>query len=125
MKIDNVCIIFVLNIKIWGDIYMKQKHHSHAALTLNKIPSAALAGTVKALEMPADLLLGMAHFELSGNREVIIDGCRGILEYDENLIRLNAGKLSVRFTGRGLTIRNLKRDSVIIEGFIASVEFLD
>jgi len=104
---------------------MKQKHHSHAALALKKIPRAALVGTVKVLELPADLLLGMAHFELSGNREVIIDGCHAILEYDENLIRLNAGKLSVRFTGRGLTIRNLKRDSVIIEGFIASVEFLD
>jgi len=125
MKLDNVCIIFVFNKKIWGDIYMKQKHHSHAALALKKIPRVTLAGTVKVLELPADLLLGMAHFELSGNREVIIDGCRAILEYDENLIRLNAGKLSVRFTGRGLTIRNLKRDSVIIEGFIVSVEFLD
>lgn len=81
--------------------------------------------TVKTLELPPDILSGMAHFELSGNREIVVDGCRSVLEYDENVIRLKAGNLTVRVTGRGLEMRNLKRDSAIIEGFIMGVEFSD
>ena len=83
----------------------------------------AVEKTVRALELTPDILSGMAHFELSGNREVVVDGCKGVLEYDENVIRLMAGKLTVRFTGRGLELRNLRKDSAIIEGFITTIEF--
>jgi sporulation protein YqfC len=92
-------------------------------MNIKRIPAVAMEKTVRALELTPDVLSGMAHFELSGNREVVVDGCRGILEYDENVIRLLAGKLTVRFTGRGLELRNLRKDSAIIEGFITAIEF--
>lgn len=79
---------------------------------------------VKVLELPVDLVAGMVHFEFSGNREVVIEGCRGVLEYDENIICLDTGKLKVRLMGRGLEIRNFTDHSVIIDGYISSVEFL-
>lgn len=90
---------------------------------LKKMADTAAEKTFSALELPPDMLSGMAHFEFSGNREAVIEGCRGILEYDENIVRLKAGKLTVRILGRGLTLRNLRRDSAIVSGFIASVEF--
>lgn len=80
---------------------------------------------VRALDLPADLFSGMLHIEMSGNREAVVDGCRGILVYDENIIRLNAGRCKLQFCGRGLCIRNLTRESVIISGFITSVEFIE
>lgn len=83
-----------------------------------------LVNAFRSLELPPDLAAGMAHLELSGDREAVVDGLSSVLEYDENVIRLRVGKLSVRFTGKELRLRNLKRDSVIIEGRIASVEFL-
>lgn len=78
----------------------------------------------KALELPVDTVSGLPHLELSGNREAVVDGCRGILEYDENIVRINAGKMVLRFTGRGFHIKNLKTDSVMIQGFFTSIEFL-
>lgn len=78
----------------------------------------------RALELPGDIAAGMAHIEMSGNREIVIDGCKNILEYDENVIKINAGKMTVRFCGRGLTLRNLSQDSAVIEGFVSSIEFL-
>jgi len=78
----------------------------------------------RAFDIPQSSLLGNAQIELSGNREAIVDGCHGILEYDENTIKLAAGKMSVRFTGRGLQIKVLTPDSAVIEGFISNIEFI-
>lgn len=78
---------------------------------------------VHALELPADIGSGMAHIELSGNREAVVEGCCGVLEYDENVIRLNVGDAVLRLCGRGLGIRSLTADSVVIEGFILSLEY--
>ena len=78
----------------------------------------------RVLELPMDLVTGMVHFEFSANREVVIEGCRGILEYDENIVCIDTGKMTVRFMGRGLELRNFTDHSAIIDGFISSVEFL-
>ena len=77
-----------------------------------------------ALELPSGMFGGLAHIELSGNREAIIEGCKGVLEYDENLVRINTGKMIIRFLGRDLTIRNLTDNSAIIEGYITSIEYM-
>lgn len=95
---------------------------------VTKVAARAAAETaakaVRALELPVDLIAGMVHFEFSGNREVIVEGCKGILEYDENIIYIDTGKLKVRFMGRGLELRNFTDHSAIIDGFISSVEFI-
>lgn len=88
------------------------------------IVTKAAAKAVKALELPVDLVAGMVHFEFSGNREVVIEGCRGVLEYDENIICIDTGKMKARLMGRSLEIRNFTDHSVIIDGYISSVEFL-
>lgn len=91
--------------------------------TESKVTKIA-AKAVKALELPVDLVSGMVHFEFSGNREVVIEGCRGVLEYDENIVCIDTGKMKARLMGRELEIRNFTDHSVIIDGFISSVEFL-
>lgn len=77
------------------------------------------------LDIPPSAMSGVPQIELGGNREAVIDGCQGILEYSEDTIKLAAGKLNMRFLGRGLQIRVLTHDSAVIEGFITSIEFLD
>ena len=49
---------------------------------------------------------------------------RGILEYEEGVIRLNTTSGIVRFMGRDLTMNCLTEDSAVVTGFILSVEFL-
>lgn len=76
------------------------------------------------LDIPASALAGMPQIELSGNREAVVEGCQGILEYDENIIRLSTGKMSIRFTGRNLQIKVLTHTSAVVDGFITGIEFL-
>lgn len=62
--------------------------------------------------------------QFSSNREVTLDGCKGILEYQSEIIRINTNKMVVAFKGRGLNIKCLTATSVVISGYIISVEFI-
>ncbi len=66
-------------------------------------------------EAAADLLPPM-RVELLSDREAVVDGCRGILEYNECCIRLCTGPLTVRFTGEGLTIDRWGRKALDLFG---------
>lgn len=88
-----------------------------------RLPAERIHKVTSSLQLPASALSGAAHFEMNGNREVIVDGCRGVLEYDENRIRIHAGKMVTCFQGRCLSIKCLTADSLIVEGFITSIEF--
>lgn len=74
--------------------------------------------------IPECALPDFSHFEINSNKEVIIEGCRGILQYDENIIRVNMGKMVTSFCGRNLSLKCLDSDSLVIIGFITSIEFI-
>ena len=82
-----------------------------------------LSRALLAVDMPADLAEGLPHLELTGNRELVVEGCKSVLECDEGVVRLATGKFSVRIMGRGLVIRALTDTTAIVEGFILSVDF--
>lgn len=65
-----------------------------------------------------------AQIELSGNREAVVDGCQGVLQYEDTVVRVSTGRMIVRFTGSDLCIRTMQQDQVLICGTIASVDFM-
>lgn len=72
---------------------------------------------------PLFSMLSPVHFEINGNREAIVEGCRCILQYNENIVKISVKKMSVSFSGRHLVIKCLTHDSLIVQGFITSIEF--
>ncbi len=68
-------------------------------------------------------MLSSVHLEMKSNREVILEGCKSIEEYDENMIKVKVKKMTVIFFGRNLEIKCMNYDSLVIEGFITSIEF--
>ena len=90
-------------------------------------PSRAAAVTRRVeevLELPEGARGNCARLEMAGNRRVVIEGCRGIQEYEEGLIRLSTTSGTIRFMGRGLVMNCLTEDCAVITGFLLSVEFL-
>ncbi len=83
----------------------------------------ALENLGSALEMPAGTLTKGAQVVLSSNKEAMVEGCKGVLEYSEELIRLSTGSSIIRFMGRDLEIKSLSPGQAVIKGFILSVEF--
>ncbi|MDD6022416.1 MAG: YabP/YqfC family sporulation protein [Acutalibacteraceae bacterium] len=68
-------------------------------------------------------VLGAAEITLTGNKRAIIDGAKGVVEYNPGCVRLNLGRLCLRFCGESLTIKTLSDDKTVVEGTILSMDF--
>lgn len=78
----------------------------------------------KIIETPIENFKDISRLEMMGNNEALLEGCSGILEYDENIIRISTKKNEIKFFGRGLNLKCLTPENVIIQGTILSVEFI-
>ena len=61
--------------------------------------------------------------EFRSNRSVVVEGCRGILEYDDCVIRVSVGRMNLKFEGRNLEVVSMSTDAIAIEGFILALSF--
>ncbi len=64
------------------------------------------------------------HLEFSGNREVVVEGAKGVLMYSEEAIRVNTSLGLLCFEGRGLNLRCISPSELIVDGFITKLEFV-
>lgn len=79
----------------------------------------------KFLGVPIGVVSNAMHMEMNGNREVVVEGCRNILQYDTTDIKVDVGKMMIAFEGRNLVIKKFSTSSLIIEGFIISINFIN
>lgn len=62
--------------------------------------------------------------EMLGNREIIVDGSKGVVEYGENLIKLNTGEYVLSVLGDSLVIKSYDGSVAVIGGKIAEITFV-
>ena len=62
--------------------------------------------------------------EIYSNREAAIDGCKGVLDYYETLIKLRVTGGTLVFSGQDLSLTELSDCSARITGRISTVEFV-
>ena len=77
----------------------------------------------KAVDFPTELFSSCAHITLLGNRELTVDGCYGIVEYNECLVRLNIGDRLMCVTGQGLNVYDYNGNALSIKGNILNIEY--
>lgn len=77
----------------------------------------------RALELPTGTVGGGATVILHSDREVIVDGCRGVISCSEEEIKLNIGNRALLIKGRGLMIKYLTDREITLAGVIVGVEF--
>lgn len=75
-------------------------------------------------KLPLELTNG-AVIEICSDRQITIDGCKGISEYSDFTIKIKTSNGLIAVSGRYLTIKYLSVSSVVIEGKILNVEFID
>lgn len=66
----------------------------------------------------------LPHFELNGARQLLVDGCLGILHYDEAKVCLNCGKEVVEISGSNLSLNHLGDSEAEVKGDISSLKFV-
>ena len=75
-------------------------------------------------DLPADLVAGLSHLEILGDRQLFLEGHSGILSYGTEQIDVSAGALTLRIRGRDLALRAMTEDELRIQGTIRGIEFL-
>lgn len=70
-------------------------------------------------------LLGIAGpmINVISNREASVDGCRGVVDYYDDRIKLSIQGGSVTFFGQGLHITSFTENSAVISGRLQNIEF--
>ncbi|MBQ6000332.1 MAG: sporulation protein [Clostridia bacterium] len=75
------------------------------------------------LELPLDALTLLPRIECIGDREVSVEGHRGILEYGETRVRLSGGSFVLVIEGRGLKLSGMTPTKAGISGSIQKLVF--
>lgn len=75
------------------------------------------------LDIPSEVIAGMPRITATGTSRVLIESHRGILEYGDEEIIVNGGKIIVKIKGAGLSVGCMTRCDILICGDIKSVEF--
>lgn len=79
---------------------------------------------MESLQLPKDICMGALCVTLTGNTEAWIENYRGILEYTDQMILLQAKTCRVCFEGTRLSIDYYTNEDMKISGCICSVRYL-
>lgn len=90
----------------------------------NKREKNLFSDTAELFDLPMDLLSGLPHVELMGNRQFYMENHRGILSYSEDEIDVSAEGLIVRIFGKKLELISMSADALRIRGAIERVEWV-
>lgn len=85
---------------------------------------AKTENVINTLQLPKDVCMGALRVTLTGNREAWIENYRGILEYSEQVILLQAKTCQVCFEGTRLSIDYYTNEDMKISGCIHCVRYM-
>ena len=77
------------------------------------------------LELPKEVFLGIPKMTLIGNSSLLVENCKGIVEFENEKIRLNTAKGLVKIQGEHLIIKEITSEGIIVTGEIGSLEFVE
>jgi len=76
------------------------------------------------LELPKELVLDLPKITMIGNGDMMIENYKSVMEYGMAKIRINTGAGIVHIAGRGLTIREITSEDIMISGEIHTLGFM-
>ena len=76
-----------------------------------------------ALELPKDIILDVAKVTLTGSNTVTVENHKGILEYNEDQIRINTSSGILTISGSKLNIKSILQEEITISGEVNSVSY--
>lgn len=76
------------------------------------------------LDLPVDVVAGLPILELTGDRELRLEGYKGVLFCEKEEIQVDGGKWMLRVRGRGLEIRAMRERELLISGWITGLDLI-
>lgn len=76
------------------------------------------------LSLPTDMGGVSTVVKITGTEEITVDGYRGIIEYTENIVRLNTAKFIIKINGNNLVLKEAAAEFITVTGTINGVEYI-
>ena len=77
-----------------------------------------------ALDMPIDVMCDVPRTEILGRSSVGVENFRGILDYNENSVKVNTTVGIIKIEGDSLYIESITDEGISVKGTIIRVEFV-
>ena len=78
----------------------------------------------EALDLPKEIMLNLPLVSLIGKEEVTVENYKGILEYSEEMVRLGTAAGILQLRGRGLCLKQLSAECMVVTGKVEGLDFL-
>ena len=75
----------------------------------------------ESLSMPKDVTMNFPRLTLLGKSELTVENFKGIVEYTENLLRLNTSTHLLKIEGERLMVLNMTSEDIEIRGIINKI----
>ena len=87
-----------------------------------KKKGSRVQSVAEALDFPLDVVSDIPRCEIMGNCQIVIENIRGILDYNENSIKINTTVGIIKIEGDEFLIDNISDESIYIKGRIVRIE---
>lgn len=95
--------------------------------TKNKLDSYQKASYLEELSnklhLPADLISGAPIITATGRNDICIENYKGIIEYNESMIKIQAKVCKICIEGNRLNILYFTEDEMRVTGFIKTISY--
>jgi sporulation protein YqfC len=65
------------------------------------------------------------NIELYGNKQIIIDGAKSVIDYSEDFLKIDLGNICLKISGNKLVIESFVYEQIDVKGEIITVEFMN
>ncbi len=79
----------------------------------------------KMLEIPNEVVSDRPRITTVGKREVFVENYKGILEFSNEIVRINSNYGIITITGKNMKIREITSEDMIICGNIKNIDYLE
>ncbi len=78
-----------------------------------------------AVDFSKDVILNSSLMKVTGNREVIIENYKGILEYSSSVIRIKSKPKTIKICGENLEFKAITDEVLLISGTFSQIAFVE
>lgn len=75
------------------------------------------------LDIPQDIVLDLPRITMLGNKQLLVENHKGIIEYTPSLVRIKLSQGELFVYGETLTLGNLQAEQILVEGVVQEIKY--
>jgi len=81
-------------------------------------------GVSSVLDLPKEIVLNLPLVTLVGNEDLSIENYKGVIEFTDEKVRLSSSAGIIKIEGKGLYLKKITAENILLGGKIIKFEYL-